>query len=289
MLNNILFDVLIFHESSNIKKFSSPEKLSDWMSENIKYGFMATNNKVYLDFDQFIDYKLQSPYQVYKNKVGVCWDQTFFEAYIFKRYLKIKYKIFFIITDDENNTTDTFLLYYKNNKVYYFENSFESHRGIHEFNNEDEVFLYVINNMKKSEMFKNYELYEIIDNIKYGISSKEFISFCMSQKRIFINKKHKLNLMREESIIQESKIKSKKLYFLSNTNMDQSLLQPRIPNNYLVKNGYEDDKTKRICFAPSIDKCLMGLSRNLKGERLCVHVAVDYDNLKMKNQLIHLK
>ena len=90
----------------------------------------------------------------------------------------------------------------------------------------------------------------------------------------------------ENNIIEESMIKSKKLYFLSNTSMDQTILQPRIPNNYLVKNGYEDDKTKRICFAPSIDKCLMGLSRNLKGERLCVHIAVDYDNLKMKKPTV---
>lgn len=90
----------------------------------------------------------------------------------------------------------------------------------------------------------------------------------------------------ENTIITESTNKSKKLYFLSTTSMDQTILQPRIPNNYLVKNGYEDDKTKRICFAPSIDKCLMGLSRNLKGERLCVHIAVDYENLKMKKPTV---
>ena len=74
----------------------------------------------------------------------------------------------------------------------------------------------------------------------------------------------------------------KNLYFLSNTSMDQVLLQPRIPDNYLIKNGYEDNKTKRVCFAPTIDKCLMGLSRNLKGEKLCVHKAVNFETLKMK-------
>ena len=94
----------------------------------------------------------------------------------------------------------------------------------------------------------------------------------------------------ENTIINEgSSNRSKKLYFLSTTSMDNTILQPRIPDNYLVKNGYEDNKTKRVCFAPSIDKWLMGLYRNLKGEKLCVHVAIDYGNLKMKTLTEHLR
>ena len=121
----------------------------------------------------------------------------------------------------------------------------------------------------------------------FKISDENKYQYTMIKENLnIVPNKLKGKLQYENNIIEESKIKSKKLYFLSNTNMDQTILQPRIPNNYLVKNGYEDDKTKRICFAPSIDKCLMGLSRNLKGERLCVHVAVDYDNLKMKKPTV---
>ena len=184
MLHDIFDEILFLSESSYIRKFDNPEELSDWMSENIKYGFLATNDRIYLDFDQFVDYKLQSPYEVYKNKVGVCWDQTFFEAYIFKRYLKIKYKIFFIITDDENNTTHTFLVYYKNNKVYYFENSYEKYRGIHEFNSDKDVIKFVINNMKNDFGIKEYELREIIKQPNFGCKGSEFVNFCLNDNKM---------------------------------------------------------------------------------------------------------
>ena len=35
-----------------------------------------------------------------------------------------------------------------------------------------------------------------------------------------------------------------KYYFLSENNMDQKVLRPRIPNNFMTKNGYEDNKAK---------------------------------------------
>ena len=184
MLNNILFDVLIFHESSNIKKFSSPEKLSDWMSENIKYGFVDTNNTIHLDFNQFVDYKLESPYEVYENKVGVCWDQTFFEAYIFKKYLKIKYKIFIIISNDENNTSHSFLVYHRNNKFYYFENSYEKYRGIHQFSSEKDVIKFVLNNMKDDFNIKDYTIREIIKEPNFGCKGSEFYNFCLNDNKI---------------------------------------------------------------------------------------------------------
>lgn len=76
------------------------------------------------------------------------------------------------------------------------------------------------------------------------------------------------------------------LVFLSNNMMDDELLNPRIPTNYLIKNGFEDGITKRICFAPSIDKALMGLSRNLKGEKLYVHIPEDIDPKYIKKPTI---
>lgn len=62
--------------------------------------------------------------------------------------------------------------------------------------------------------------------------------------------------------VKEANIENNHLYFLSEKELDGKILQPRIPDNYLIKNGYEDNKTKRVCFAPSINKCLMGLSQN---------------------------
>lgn len=78
----------------------------------------------------------------------------------------------------------------------------------------------------------------------------------------------------------------KNLYFLSNTSMDGVVLNPRIPNNYFTKNGFEDNKTKRVCFAPSIDKALMALSRRFNGQKLYVHKAVNYEKLKIRKPSI---
>lgn len=74
----------------------------------------------------------------------------------------------------------------------------------------------------------------------------------------------------DESTIMESV--SPKIYFLSNTNMDGKVLSPRIPSNFMTKNGYEESKTPRVCFSTSIDGSLMGLSQNLKDKDLYVHI-----------------
>lgn len=49
------------------------------------------------------------------------------------------------------------------------------------------------------------------------------------------------------------------------------VMKPSIPNNFLTKNGYEEDKTPRVCFTPTIDQCLMALSQNLKDSEFYVY------------------
>ena len=74
----------------------------------------------------------------------------------------------------------------------------------------------------------------------------------------------------KESFIEESS--NNKVYHLSQTNLDGKTIQPTVPSNYMTKNGYEDGKTKRVCFATSIDGCLRGLSLKCEGMKLFVHV-----------------
>lgn len=77
----------------------------------------------------------------------------------------------------------------------------------------------------------------------------------------------------KESVITESK-SNKHIYFISDKNMDDEVLSPRIPDNYFTRHGYEDTKTKRVCFAPSINKSLMALSNNITGKEFYVHIAI---------------
>lgn len=63
-----------------------------------------------------------------------------------------------------------------------------------------------------------------------------------------------------------------KLFHLSQSNMDGATIEPRIPDNYFTKNGYEDGKTKRVCFTPTIGKCLMAMSQKCTDMELFVMV-----------------
>lgn len=74
----------------------------------------------------------------------------------------------------------------------------------------------------------------------------------------------------KKQVIMEGK-KTQKIFFISKTSMNEDVLAPRIPENYFTKNGFEDNKTPRICFSETIDGALMGLGRNLEGETLYVH------------------
>lgn len=83
----------------------------------------------------------------------------------------------------------------------------------------------------------------------------------------------------KETSITESTLIDSGLVFVSEENFnDGKVLYPRIPKNFLVDNGYEDDKTPRICFSTSIDKALTALSSNLKGKELFVYKPINIDD-----------
>ena len=88
------------------------------------------------------------------------------------------------------------------------------------------------------------------------------------------------------SIYTESRIDSYRYYHLSKES-DLTELVPRIPDNFLTKNKYEDSKTPRVVFAPSINQCLMGLSRNLTNEEFYVYTPYLIDLNKLKKPHIN--
>lgn len=74
-----------------------------------------------------------------------------------------------------------------------------------------------------------------------------------------------------EDVISESADIERGLFHLSIINLNNKTLQPKIPNNFLTKNGYEDNKTKRVCLSKTIDGALIAMSQNLSGMDLYVH------------------
>jgi len=73
-----------------------------------------------------------------------------------------------------------------------------------------------------------------------------------------------------------------KIFHLSESNLNGQTLHPRIPVNYLTKNGYEEGRTGRSSFAPTIDGCLVGMATNLSGKEFFVHEPENYDAIEIR-------
>lgn len=65
------------------------------------------------------------------------------------------------------------------------------------------------------------------------------------------------------------------MYFLSPVNFDKEVLEPRVPSNYFTDEGYEDNTTPRVCFAPTIKQCLLAIATEEAAQyEFYIHVPV---------------
>ncbi len=167
-------------------------KVEDIMNliSDIEYGYMDKNNNIHYEIDNLFsnNYILESPNEVIKNKIGVCWDQVELERYYFLNTdLNIK-TYFMVYYDNDKCPTHTFLQFYKNNKYYWFEHAFTKYIGIHEYANEKELLLDVkskfiesINDYNDSNLvIYNYE------KPNYHITVSEFYKHCESGIKIIL-------------------------------------------------------------------------------------------------------
>ena len=170
----------IMNEFHNI---CSPKELLNFMDKYLKYGYKGKNNKIYTDIsskefdDDFHDYCIVQDYiGVLDTKIGTCWDQVELEREWFLNN-NYQFKTYFICFNiKENHATHTFLVYKDNNKYYYFEHSFETYKGIHEFDNLNELLKYVVNNqinfiLENSNL--NYNLNDYVVLFEYDKPNKD--------------------------------------------------------------------------------------------------------------------
>ena len=72
--------------------------------------------------------------------------------------------------------------------------------------------------------------------------------------------------------LNEASYISSKFYFISqHGDWNESVIHPRVPSNFMTKNGYEENKTPRVCFSTSIDGCLRALSQNVNGKEFYIY------------------
>lgn len=163
------------------------------MMQDIKYGWLDKNNDKHYIVDETYssNYILQSPNEIVKNKVGVCWDQVELERHYFKGNDCNGKTYFLVYYDNDKCPTHTFLTFEKDNKFYWFEHSWERFRGIHEYSSMKELLndirkKFIINELNNNFDEKNLVLREYTKP-KFGISVSEFYKHCETGKIIYIN------------------------------------------------------------------------------------------------------
>ena len=185
---------------TNIK---TPEELLDFMSNNINYGYLGKNGRVYhyddLDFNSewYDQYILEKSEELENNLYGNCWDQVEFERdWFLKNEYEIK-TIYEMVKLDYDNVypSHSFLVYKDNDCWCWFENSDFNNRGIHKFNTLDELLNY---QYKKYVEFLNTfnitndELEKIIvteyDKPEEHITAEEYLNHVIDSKLLIIKK-----------------------------------------------------------------------------------------------------
>lgn len=161
------------------------------LMNNIEYGWVDKNGKKHSVIDETYlnNYILQSPNEVMKNKIGVCWDQVELERHYFKGK-NWNVKTYFLVNyDGDKCPTHTFLTFEKNNKHYWFEHSWERFRGIHEYQTLKELLFDIKDKFIKYQLDDDYVAENLVlheyKKPKNHISVQEFFNHC--DCGIFIN------------------------------------------------------------------------------------------------------
>lgn len=277
-------------EAVELPTFKTPEELSKWMKSNIHYANFT---------------KLKSSDGVVESKSGSCHDQVVFEYNALKTMGKKPKILFFIAYREGSNQggmTHSLVYYSEGNKVKWFENSWSGMEGIHTYDSLSDLkadIRKMYSNMPDAKNFPELEFKSVsISDFDTGINLGEFVSGIMDETAndpldevLFSDITDVQYWENDDDAPKKKKVKQSpldtdnrgvvaesvnsqllNLFFISSEeNLHETEMTPRIPNNYMTENGYEDNKTPRISFSTSIDGCLMGLGKNVSNQVFYVY------------------
>ncbi len=160
--------------------------------DGIEYGWVDKNGNIYYEVnDKFSDnYVLESPDDVLKNKVGVCFDQVELERKLFTD-INVSFDTYFIVHyNDKEMPSHTFLIYKDSDKFYWYENSWLIYKGVHKYDSINEALIDIKQKFIDSEIDAEYNPYNLCiykySKPKYGISSLEFYNHCEKGENIIL-------------------------------------------------------------------------------------------------------
>lgn len=127
-----------YKELFKSKKINTIEDLFNYSNKNIKFGWIDQNNNRHYDINDAEIYSLESPDEILKNNLGICWDLTELYRSFFETMTDYKIETFYLLYEDKKGCpSHSILVYYKNDKVYWFEPLFYAktfnYVGIHEY------------------------------------------------------------------------------------------------------------------------------------------------------------
>ena len=189
-----MIDKELIHKYKLIK---TPEELLDFMSNNINYGYLGKNNKIYyfgdsnFDSDWYSEYVLESKDDILRTGIGNCFDQTELErCWFLENDYEIKTVFVMVNLDYENSYPTHAYLCYKNKDNdgwNWFENSDFDNRGIHRFQSFNEIVKYQLDKYKeflKTFDVKDDELDKIVVKVfskpNDNCSANEYLDFVLS-------------------------------------------------------------------------------------------------------------
>lgn len=146
-------------------------QFNSWLNSNFQYGLRINGvwdpkrNTAAQDWDRYL--VVQSPEELERSKVGVCWDYTSYEAWYFKRNFKnVKVTTWYIEYDiAPDYPTHTFLTFKYQGRYYYFDSSFSDVAGVWETSSEADILNFVISSMIKHDP----RLASVVTQSKYTV------------------------------------------------------------------------------------------------------------------------
>ncbi len=157
------------------------------MNESVMRELEKINYR-WIDDDTFI----QDAKEVIESKEGNCWEQVELERKLFSD-LGVDTQSYFVSLSDESEhyQTHTFIVYQNNGKFIWFEHSWESYKGVYEYNSLKELLMDVKNKLILS--FSDISVGEVYAFVYFyqkpnkRMKAPEFLNYCSSQELIKLN------------------------------------------------------------------------------------------------------
>ncbi len=129
----------------NYKEYFKKENLVtikaflEFVTNNFNYGWQDQKGKIHNGVNNGASYYLQSPEELLKSHIGICWDITELCRTFFEEMTSLKIETYYLMyADSAGCPCHTILVFYRNDKVYWFEPMMQNfHNGIFEYSSID--------------------------------------------------------------------------------------------------------------------------------------------------------